>query len=582
MKRHIKIVSAALVLAGLGWAVLGRTRPGAVPDADFEPISLATITQAPDAEFTIQPAAPLNGKSVFVLMVFVDGMQESRFSALLAAGKLPHLQQLIADRPSTQWRAQGTFPASTAPSIPEVLSGTYPSRHTIGPDKIHAFDRYSGKLLRYEVESTGWDSDRATLFDLVTASGGTALSYFEGYFSGASLNVHDELLYLVDIAEDKVRAAHIGDYDERMVRDFSSRMALAGQVPNLVFLRLGAVDTAGHFYGASSPQYASAIETVDARVGELLELLRLAQLPDGAPLLDQTALMLFSDHGMSDTTAHLNLDRVLRDQGFDPWPTSDPRAIIATYLDDKGAQEHDAVAVPGGSNVSAIYLRDHIDGGMMPWSKKLPGQQLRAFPMPSGPVDVVAALLAEPGVAEVIYLQDPHTLRAERREGGVTIRRKLTPTGDWMLAYQPDDAEADPFGYCALDEALCCPAGEPAEACFASVDTWAARTASSPLPSVPFLLFKSVSGPSQTRPDLVVTAAPGWGFMAEVQGDHGALRPELLWVPLLVSGPGFAPKQGPARLVDVFPTALTLLGLEPLIEGLQLDGRSLVEPALLP
>jgi arylsulfatase A-like enzyme len=74
-----------------------------------------------------------------------------------------------------------------------------------------------------------------------------------------------------------------------------------------------------------------------------------------------------------------------------------------------------------------------------------------------------------------------------------------------------------------------------------------------------------------------VTAAGGWGFMADMGGDHGALRPELLRVPLLISGPRVDPEgalEG-ARLIDLFPTVLELVGLGGVYPAEMVDGRAL-------
>ena len=61
------------------------------------------------------------------------------------------------------------------------------------------------------------------------------------------------------------------------------------------------------------------------------------------------------------------------------------------------------------------------------------------------------------------------------------------------------------------------------------------------------------------------------------RGQHGSLRHEDMAIPLILSGAGVAAGKvgGEARLVDVAPTVLRLLGLPP--EGLRPDGRVLEE-----
>ena len=74
---------------------------------------------------------------------------------------------------------------------------------------------------------------------------------------------------------------------------------------------------------------------------------------------------------------------------------------------------------------------------------------------------------------------------------------------------------------------------------------------------------------------IVLTSDHGEAFGAPARQHHGGeLHPEVLAVPLLVSGPGAKPARAGSRvsLVDVAPTLLELAGVEPPED---LDGRSL-------
>jgi hypothetical protein len=82
-------------------------------------------------------------------------------------------------------------------------------------------------------------------------------------------------------------------------------------------------------------------------------------------------------------------------------------------------------------------------------------------------------------------------------------------------------------------------------------------------------------------PDIMVDLDDDTALNFPQAGQHGSLRHDDMSIPLILSGAGIASGriEGEARLVDVAPTVLRLLGLPP--EGLRPDGRVL-EEALRP
>jgi hypothetical protein len=78
-------------------------------------------------------------------------------------------------------------------------------------------------------------------------------------------------------------------------------------------------------------------------------------------------------------------------------------------------------------------------------------------------------------------------------------------------------------------------------------------------------------------PDVMVDLDDDVALNYPQAGQHGSLRHDDMAIPLILSGAGVAAGkvEGEARLVDVAPTVLRLLGLPP--EGLRPDGRVLEE-----
>jgi arylsulfatase A-like enzyme len=79
--------------------------------------------------------------------------------------------------------------------------------------------------------------------------------------------------------------------------------------------------------------------------------------------------------------------------------------------------------------------------------------------------------------------------------------------------------------------------------------------------------------------DFVVFAADDWSCAGTLHGGHGSPRAEDMCVPLYFAGPDL-PRGGRisyARLVDVMPTVLDLLGEADRADLVEIDGASLVE-----
>lgn len=526
--------------------------------------------------FTLQEPLTVHGAQEMVWMLFIDGVRDDIFEEMLAAGELPHLRALLTDRPSVRGRVVGTFPSATAPAIPEILTGSWSNHLGGAPEKIHAFDRLDRRLERYELEPEAWDGPLHTLFDWVGMAGGSTLSIFEGTFYGADETVHADVYYLLDIVENKETRVDLLDYDRRTMRDLERRLQRAERPPNLVFLRFSAVDLRGHFFGPSSELYREALRATDARVGELMVLLRAARLPDGSSVADRAHFVIFGDHGMADAERTLDLDAKLRALGFDPMPTSDVGSMVASVVNPGGVDNHDALALPGGSNLAEIYLRAREGERMAPWTKRPVDGQLRAWPMPKGDVDLVGAFLADEGVDQVMFSEGPNRFRVMTARSGANILRRYRPDGSWELAYQPDVRGEDPFGYCAgaLAE-MCCEV--VSDGCFYSAEAWQTATWGETTPFAPVFVAKAFSGELSERADLIVTSKAGVGFMAQMKGNHGNLQPECTHTLMAFAGPEIdasADLTG-ARLIDLYPTVLGLLGMEEARLAQPGDGRAL-------
>lgn len=512
-----------------------------------------------------------------LLLVMVDGLPVRLFDDELAAGRLPHLQHLMASRPTVRTTALSTFPSSTSPSVPEMLTGSYGGRGEVtAPRAVHAFDRESRRVVRYLTQPDAWNWPAPDLFDAAAAAHLSALTVFEGRWDGPrsiltrGSTLRDAALEVVGIE------VYNGDRGpvERLLRQLRG-----GDPPRLTFLVFNAVDLNGHFHGPGSPETRRALEATDALLGRIFDTLAEIRGPEGRPLLETTTLLLFGDHGMVPSGTYLNLQPFFQRRGLSTFDASSlSQVLFRERLGTLWSRWPDVLLVSGGSNVTQVYLRDR-SGGWEPGEPAAPARERKAAARPD--TEVLAGELAElPGVAQVIRPLPGSTAVEVRASGGrlahVLVRGQGTRA---RYAYTlPDGAAGDPLGY--LDDpataGLVCRGTEPGEGCFLPREAWQRRTAGSRYPGAVPLLPKALR-PERFTGDLVVTAEPGWTFLRGQRGDHGNLEREAMTTPFVLNGPGVVPGPPPfVRLVDLYPTAAVLLGADPGDPALAaLDGRPL-------
>ncbi len=126
-----------------------------------------------------EPSLPvLHPGERHLLLLMIDGLAVSSFETALAAHELPNLERLFAARPTLRTQALSTFPAATAPSVPELLSGRWADREDLpAPNAVHAFDREQRRIVRYLTEPDTWSWPVPNLFDAAARAGLPAVTF---------------------------------------------------------------------------------------------------------------------------------------------------------------------------------------------------------------------------------------------------------------------------------------------------------------------------------------------------------------------------------------------------------------------
>jgi hypothetical protein len=279
----------------------------------------------------------------------------------------------------------------------------------------------------------------------------------------------------------------------------------------------------------------SALAKVDATVGKLRERLRERRE------LDESLILLVSDHGSSPVHTHLDLAEWFRAQGV---PTLSHPVIWERCPR--------AAVMVAGNGSAMVYARP---GETRP--ERWPVERLRQSETFGGPSDLVAALLREKAVALVAAESEAGGIWVASSEGGARIWTE----GD-LVTYEPGSGDPLLVG----------------RSWTASSREWLEATWDGPFPDAPHNLIDQFR--SRRSGDLLVIAREGYDFRArfevpEHKAGHGSLIRAHMQTPVWSSRP-IPP--APLRTVDLFPAMLGWLGITP---PLEIDGELVWSPGTL-
>jgi Type I phosphodiesterase / nucleotide pyrophosphatase len=468
-------------------------------------------------------------------LLLVDGLRPDVAQARLAAGHLPHLADMLLQGGRTH--AITGFPSTTSVAYLPFLTGCSPGRCDIPSIRWLDRARYGGRWWqdRGEVRSyCGYQApllDRdlstsvRTIFELVPESVGIFTPVARGLTPERDPSRLERQLW--------GSVAHYAQWHQPS-DDAVSRHLLraAGQSWRFVFAQFPAVDGYTHQTDPDSAQVHSALAKVDATVGKLRERLR------GQRELEESLILLVSDHGASPVHTHLDLAEWFRAQGI---PTLSHPVIWE--------RRPRAAVMVAGNGSAMVYARPGE-----PRTERWPVERLRQPETFGGRSDLVSELLREPAVALVA---------AESEAGGIWVASsegaaRLWSDGD-VVTYQPGSGDPLMLG----------------DTRTASSREWLEATWDGPFPDAAYNLIDQFR--SRRTGDLLVIAREGYDFRArfevpEHKAGHGSLIRAHMQTPVWSSQP-IPP--APLRTVDLFPAMLGWLGVRS-PEGI--DGEAVWTP----
>ncbi|HEU4697678.1 MAG TPA: alkaline phosphatase family protein [Gemmatimonadales bacterium] len=468
------------------------------------------------------------------VLLLVDGLRPDVAERELAAGTLPHLAAMVRAGGTT--RAITVFPSTTSVAYLPFLTGCTPG--TCDVPSIRWLDRraYGGRWWRDReaVRSyCGYQAGRLdgdirpevrTIFELVPES--LAL------FTMISRGLTPERDPAQGARKFWGAVAHYAEWHQPSDDTVAKHLLREIERPwRFLFAQFPAVDGYTHQSTPEGPKVLRALRGVDATVGRLRDALR------RRGELDDTLIVLVSDHGAAVVREHLDLADWFRAQG------------VATLSHPVVWTRRPKAAVMVAGNGSAMV---YATPGQ-PRPERWPLARLRQPDAFGAGRDLVAALVAEPAVAFVAAENGAGGIRLLGREDGREIEADVVREGE-VIHYRP--RTGDPLGL-----------GGPRSA---DERAWLEASWDAPFPDAPYHLLDQFR--ASRAGDLVVIAREGYDFrkrfeVPEHKAGHGSLVRSHMQTPLWASAPVPA---GPVRTADVFPAMLHWLG-EPIPAGI--DGR---------
>ncbi len=285
---------------------------GRGPNRTFRPSRL--LAQDGDE---IQSVLDAGSGAQHVVAVVFDGVNTNLVADAIATGEVPTLASLIARGTGLRHGIVSSFPTVTLPNHLTAFTGVHPGRHGIINNEFLDFDSTHVNLLEFStmVRTNDWVSgDIETVHEAVHrwkplsftsasyeyAERGADWSTFGEFRAGrrppyatAQVAANTSTNWAYEASE---RYRFISRIDESSLIGAIGQWAGESQtghpLPTLQLVNLSATDDAGHEVGPHGALARAALIDCDRRLGRLLDAIA------AAGVLDQTAVVVISDHGM--------------------------------------------------------------------------------------------------------------------------------------------------------------------------------------------------------------------------------------------------------------------------------------------
>jgi len=463
------------------------------------------------------------------IFIMADGARADVFSELLNSGDLPNISKYIVEKGCYK-EAVTVFPSTTGPAYTPYIFGKYPGRCNLPGirwldrdaynDKLLSFDRFRSYIgLETYFMNRDVSPDYQTLFEIFPRN----VNIFNELSRGAGFK-NDKTLFSKLYYKVK---SHFTDKSDEV--DLVARRILLQSLkeyPDFIYAVFLGIDTYSHLNHPFHKKVVNSYRRIDEMVGLLAKNLK----SEGR--LEETLIIVASDHGLTQTHSHFDSLEFMNDQGYKTFYYPN---VFKHFTD------ADAACLISGNAMANIYVKSK-DG----WGRKSTFEEL---------VGLVDNFIERPEVDIVAGLDHKGRSRIKSTMGeAVTWLDK-----DGNINYQK--IKGDPFNYNGMPKKM-------------SSEEALAHSFNTEYPDALLQIIQLLESPRTG--DLILSAGPGYDLRAkhenpEHRSSHGALFRDHMLVPLVMNA---KVNKEFIRTVDIFPTILSFLGQ--FIPN-NIDGISLVD-----
>jgi len=463
------------------------------------------------------------------IFIMADGARADVFSELLKSGDLPNISKYIVEKGSYK-EAVTVFPSTTGPAYTPYIMGKYPGRcnfpgirwfdRNTYNDKLFSFNRFRSYIgLETYFMNRDVSLDYKTLFEIFPRSVNIFNELSRGVSSKNDKTLFSKLYYKVK--------SHFTDKSDEV--DLVARRILLQSLkeyPDFLYAVFLGIDTYSHLNHPFHKKVIDSYRRIDETIGLLAKNL------ESEGRLEETLIIVTSDHGLTQTHSH-----------FDTLEFMNSRGHKTFYYPNvfKHFTDADAACLISGNAMANIYVKSK-DG----WKRKPTFEELR---------DLADNLMERPEIDIVAGLDEEGRSRIISTKGEALAW--LDPDG--IVNYEK--ISGDPFNYNGMPKKM-------------SSEEALAHSFNTEYPDALLQIIQLLEAPRTG--DLVLSAAPGYDLRAkhenpEHRSSHGALFRDHMLVPLVMNA---KVNREYLRTVDIFPTILSALG-HPVPNNV--DGISLVD-----
>lgn len=484
-----------------------------------------------------------------LIFILIDGAPYAVFRGLIENGDLPNIKKHIVDCGSLN-KAVSVFPSTTGPAFIPFFMGLYPGTANIPGIRWlsksnfhlpHRFKRpgicsYMGlDGLRFEADLP---IDHPTLFNFFSP-----VSNIYNLLARGCPPSKNRTLWIKPFFYTYAHFSHRWRFVNKIATHHLHKAVEAGD--KFVMCLFPAVDTFSHLTEIRSQQVFQTYREIDTAIGKLIHILQKTNT------LEETLILITSDHGMTDTHTHIDIPQHLDDGGW--------RCLHYPKVWRQGAVSASMVS---GNGMTHLYFKNSGKG--KGWGERMPFEALQQM-------GVIGSLIELEGLGLVAGQSETGDIIVQSRTGQGRISCHLqnetceNPQGVATTFKSADSLRfsyrftgIDPLKYGVRHEHL-------------SSQKALCETYDSPYPDGIVQLWQIFK--SERTGDLVLSAESGYDLRAryevpEHHATHGSLMAEHLNIPLATNYPIVGPY---IRSVDIFPTMLSLCGHT--ISEQDIDGR---------